>query len=303
MNNNEESTSIKKRRKRSLTPSHSPSSSRPSRSKSISKKKKEKKSKKSKKKDHHRSKKRSKSKKKSQKKTKSPKSPKSESSHSRSNSRQNYKNIDMNSHMMYPYPPFRMMPNSSYRPPYFPPPFIPGTEKIRPPIPIPSQNMKSIPQHNMPEMNPMIVDAHPPDKIVKDQNFLNSDEKLFESIVNSEMSIRNLYEDVQVSETYASSILYKTIKKLVNEPNTIIFEENKETKKDSKGDSKDGKKDKTVETGEESPKIKNGEILRYVFEDFMFQRSEEKMCINFGDMSDIRKQILNSITSTRTNNS
>ena len=286
MNNNDDMTSIKKRRKRSITPSPSQSSSRTSRSKSVSKKKDKKKSKKSKKKDHHRSKKRSKSKKKSQKKPKSPKSPKSESSNSRSNSRPNYKNMEMNSHLMYPYP-FRMMPNNNYRPPYFPPPYL-GNEKIRPPMHISNPNIKSVP-HNIPDMNPNLTDPHPPDKIVKDQNFLNSDEKLFESIVSSEMSIRNLYEDVQVSESYASTILYKTIKKLVNDPNTVIFEE---TKPSTKNDSKDAKKDKLVENGDESPKIRNGEILKYVFEDFTFQNSEGKMCINFGDMSDIKQQIL-----------
>jgi len=108
-----------------------------------------------------------------------------------------------------------MVPNNNFRPPYFPPPPYMGNEKIRPPMHMtanPSVKMGSGP--NVGDVNPMINDPHPPDKIVKDQNFLNSDEKLFESIVNSEMSIRNLYEDVQVSENYASTILYKTIKKI-----------------------------------------------------------------------------------------
>lgn len=285
----EDTISLKKRRKRSLTPSPSPSSSRTSRSKSQSKKAEKKKSKKSKKKSHHRSKKRSKSKKKSQKKLKSPKSLKTESSNSRSNSRQNYKNMDINSHMMYPYPfnP-RMMPNNNFRP-YFPPPYM-GNDKIRPPIHLANPNIKSI-IPNVNEMNPMMNDPHPPDKIVKDQNFLNSDEKLFESIVNSEMNIRSLYEDVQISENYASSILYKTIKKLVNDPNTVIFDENKNKESKVEGKS-DLKKEKSSEKGEDSPKVKNGEILKFVFEDFNFQNSRDKMCINFGDMSEIKEALI-----------
>jgi hypothetical protein len=186
-------------------------------------------------------------------------------------------------------------PNPNFRPPFYPPAFMGGNEKIRPMMPMPTPNIKPI--SNV--VGEPMMEQHPPDKIVKDQNFLNSDDKLFESIVNSEMSIRNLYEDVQISETHASSILYKTIKKLVHDPNTVIFEEN--SKKESK-EGKESKKDKdranananaNANDSSDEPKIKNGEILKHVFEDFLFQNSDRKRCINFGDMSDIRQALIN----------
>ena len=46
------------------------------------------------------------------------------------------------------------------------------------------------------------------DKIVKDQNFLNSEEKLFETIVNNEMSMKNLFSDCQFSEHYLGKTLW-----------------------------------------------------------------------------------------------
>ena len=58
----------------------------------------------------------------------------------------------------------------------------------------------------------------PTDKIVKDQNFLNSDEKLFDSIVNNEISIKSIFEQAQVSEYLSGPYLYKIIKKIVHEP-------------------------------------------------------------------------------------
>lgn len=62
----------------------------------------------------------------------------------------------------------------------------------------------------------------PMDKIVKDQNFLNSDEKLFESIISNEMSVKSIFEQTQVSESLAGSYLYKVIKRIVHEPNASL---------------------------------------------------------------------------------
>jgi len=79
----------------------------------------------------------------------------------------------------------------------------------------------------------------------------------------------------------------------VNDPNTVIFDENKgkETKVEGKNENK--KEKEKIETVEDSPKIKNGEILKYVFEDFIFQNSQAKSCINFGDLSEIKMALLN----------
>ena len=64
------------------------------------------------------------------------------------------------------------------------------------------------------------------DKIVKDQNFLNSEEKLFDNIVSNEMSLKNLFSDCQFSEKYLGKILYRTIKKQTFDSNIVIFDDN-----------------------------------------------------------------------------
>lgn len=62
----------------------------------------------------------------------------------------------------------------------------------------------------------------PTDKIVKDQNFLNSDEKLFDSIVNNEISIKSIFEQAQISEYLAGPYLYKVVKKIVHDPTSNL---------------------------------------------------------------------------------
>ena len=78
-------------------------------------------------------------------------------------------------------------------------------------------------------INPMImgmgVNEGLNDKIVKDQNFLNSEEKLFENIVNHEMSMKNLFSDCQFSEKYLGKTLYRTIKKHTYDNNIVIIDE------------------------------------------------------------------------------
>jgi hypothetical protein len=69
------------------------------------------------------------------------------------------------------------------------------------------------------------------DKIVKDQNFLNSEEKLFDNIVSHEMSLKNLFSDCQFSEKYLGNILYRTIKKQTFDSNIVIFDEREDDDK------------------------------------------------------------------------
>ena len=79
-----------------------------------------------------------------------------------------------------------------------------------------------------PQMNNMVMGMgvnEGNDKIVKDQNFLNSEEKLFENIVNHEMSMKNLFSDCQFSEKYLGKTLYRTIKKHTYDNNIIIIDE------------------------------------------------------------------------------
>ena len=85
---------------------------------------------------------------------------------------------------------------------------------------------------NLPNLNPMNVNnvinnnEGYNDKIVKDQNFLNSEEKLFDNIVSNEMSLKNLFSDCQFSEKYLGKILYRTIKKQTFDSNIVIFDDN-----------------------------------------------------------------------------
>lgn len=135
----------------------------------------------------------------------------------------------------------------------------------------------------MPMMvNPMVQGLTPPagtlipnldgpaDKIVKDQNFLNSDEKLFETIVHHEMSIKTLFADCQFSEKYLGTTLFKTIKKHIFDSNTVIFEEDK-----------DGKKDNEGMPGE-------NELIQQKIEDI--KKKTHK--INFGDLSSCVSKLL-----------
>lgn len=79
-------------------------------------------------------------------------------------------------------------------------------------------------------MSPQVKPAEPVqieqpmDKIVKDQNFLNSDEKLFESIIKNEMSVKSVFELTQVSEYLAGPYLYKVVKRILNDPPNASLE-------------------------------------------------------------------------------
>ena len=65
----------------------------------------------------------------------------------------------------------------------------------------------------------------PIDKVVKDQNFLNSDDKLFETIVNSDINERTIFSKCQFSEKYLGTMLFKLIKKQLFYPSLDINEE------------------------------------------------------------------------------
>merc|ERR1711976_515095 len=118
------------------------------------------------------------------------------------------------------YPPMMGRGDPRMVRPMFYPPY--NNENFVRPVRNPINMM--VPPHKMGDMPIPQTMEPPPDKIVKDQNFLNSDEKLFESIVNNEMSIRNIYEDTQISENFAGSTLFKTVKKIIHDPNTTIFD-------------------------------------------------------------------------------
>jgi hypothetical protein len=242
-----------KKRKRSDSWSSDQSRSR-SRSRSRSERKKSKKSKKK----HSKSKskrdekrKRSKSNKKSSKKKDRKRS---ESRTHSSNSKQDYQ---------YPsnMPPMGVPPGYMFYPPTMIPP------RMRPPFYDQYMDSYKAPAKPAPPKTDSTTEL-PTDKIVKDQNFLNSDEKLFDSIINNEMHHRNVFEDAQISENLLGSTLYKSVKKFVYDPNTMIFESNEKP---------------------ETYVPKTTEVLKYVIDDLL----HKTQLINLGDMKSIREQLYN----------
>ncbi|MCQ2819525.1 MAG: hypothetical protein MJ252_19860 [archaeon] len=143
------------------------------------------------------------------------------------------------------------------------------------------------PPYNNPNMiqnpTPSIPISEPPvDKIVKDQNFLNSDDKLFESIINSDMSFINLFAPCQFSEKLLGPLLYKTIKKIVFDPKIELKEDEKEEAK------KENKENENMEG-----------ILESALIDTKIENLKHKpQKFYFGDCS----QIINNIMAIKENN-
>ena len=63
------------------------------------------------------------------------------------------------------------------------------------------------------------------DKILKDQNFLSSDDKLYEGIIYHGLSLKNIFAECQFSEKLLGSYIFRAIKKNVFDPNTVIFDD------------------------------------------------------------------------------
>ena len=309
--NSDNEFSQKKRRRSEQSYSYTVSSDR-SKSKSKSHKKKSKKSKKKHKikreKEHRdRTKTHSRTKSRSRSRSHSPrskvKSSKKSNKKGRSRSRSQSQSSDhepirrMNipkgmNQMMFPYHPVPPMPRVGD------PRFIMRPTMYHPPgefyghgrVPLLRPPMTFVPKN--PFQSQDIPESAPPDKIVKDQNFLNSDDKLFDSIINSDMNIRSLYSDVQISETYAGTTLYKTIKKLVYDPNTVIFDNNDK----NYGHVSSSKIEKSSDEVNTIYYPKNGEVLKCVFDDIMFKNNDKKQ-INMGDMKEIRSRLLKELKS------
>ena len=76
---------------------------------------------------------------------------------------------------------------------------------------------------NMNNMMTNMNNENTQDKIVKDQNFLSSDDKLFESVVNHGLCMKNVFSECQFSEKLLGSLLFKAVKKHVYDPNCGYF--------------------------------------------------------------------------------
>lgn len=272
--NSSDLESSRKKRKRSESSSSRDRSRARSRSRDRKKSKKDKKSRRSKSKKGKRKRSKSKSGKRKSKKDRI-------RSRSRSESEEKYKYQPMPpmDPMMgqYLYYPPHMMGHREprMRPPMFYPPPYTGdynVRPLRPPMPI-----NIIP----PIAKPLDITTieQPTDKIVKDQNFLNSDEKLFESIINNEMSIRTIFEETQISENYAGSTLFKTLKKVLYDPNTTIF---------------DGSTKSSNDLNNEPMKVvlpKFNEIIKIAINNIKENNSYNRLSIDIGDMSDVKAKL------------
>lgn len=77
---------------------------------------------------------------------------------------------------------------------------------------------------------PQALEEGPTEKVVKDQNLLNSDDKLFESIVDNAFSLRSLFDSESISKKLSGNLIYKAAEKLLYNPCLSIFEKDKEDK-------------------------------------------------------------------------
>lgn len=72
-------------------------------------------------------------------------------------------------------------------------------------------------------------DGTPAEKVVKDQNLLNSDEKLFENLINKSFCLKTIFENVMVSQSLAGKKLFKTFCKLCYNNNITLLEDSSES--------------------------------------------------------------------------
>lgn len=174
--------------------------------------------------------------------------------------------------------------------PMFYPPFY--DRPVRHTLPPVLPNISSIkPLEHVPTSN----QEQPPDKIVKDQNFLNSDEKLFESIVNNETHIRTIFEDTQISETYAGSTLFKTLKKMLHDPTTAIFESDKNSSSTSNTNGSSLNYSSHMSSNKSNTFIslpKPNEIVELEIQNYLRKTSVNKLSINIGDMTSIKEKLM-----------
>lgn len=89
--------------------------------------------------------------------------------------------------------------------------------------PLPT-TQEQIPQPAIQAYNTQADETGPTEKVVKDQNLLNSDDKLFDSIVANAFSLRSIFDSESISEKYAGKLIYKAIQKMVFNPMMNIQE-------------------------------------------------------------------------------
>lgn len=89
--------------------------------------------------------------------------------------------------------------------------------------PLPT-SQELIPQQVIPSYNTQVDETGPTEKVVKDQNLLNSDDKLFDSIVANAFSLRSIFDSESISEKYCGKLIYKAIQKMVFNPMMNIQE-------------------------------------------------------------------------------
>ena len=158
--------------------------------------------------------------------------------------------------------------------------FLPGmnqnlnTSKMKLPVPYGVGAPMVLPiAKQSPNLNPQ---NEAQEKILKDQNFLSSDDKLYESIIHHGLSLKNIFAECQFSEKLLGSYLFRAIKKNVFDNNTIIFEDGNTAESNSESNNNYGIKgieliesniDNIIKDNEKVPKINDtSDIFKKIME-------------------------------------
>ena len=106
--------------------------------------------------------------------------------------------------------------------------FVPAMNPVMSPTQIKYGAAPSFPMMMNPMPNSVLSNTQAEvaqDKILKDQNFLSSDDKLYEGIIYHGLSLKNVFAECQFSEKLLGSYIFRAIKKNVFDPNTVIFDD------------------------------------------------------------------------------
>jgi len=165
-----------------------------------------------------------------------------QSSHSSQKKEDSQKNNNTQTNVL----PIYQDPNKK---PFFVPPM--HTLIAQPPMKFPPMPyaVNPVPQVQPVAPNPQ---TEAQDKILKDQNFLSSDDKLYEGIIHHGLNLKNIFAECQFSEKLLGSYIFRAIKKAVYDPNTIIFEDEQtsdNSKKNNESDNFGIKEIEIVESG------------------------------------------------------
>ena len=164
--------------------------------------------------------------------------------------------------------------------------FVPAMSSMMNPSQIkfaPQYNPMMVPSGTQGTMQNQQIESQ--DKILKDQNFLSSDDKLYEGIIHHGLSLKNIFAECQFSEKLLGNYLFRAIKKAVYDPNTIIFKEDKNSKNNNQIDNFGIKQIEIVESSindiiQESGKIPKIPDTSSIFEKVMKMKDNKNEMVD-----------------------